>query len=172
MAQMTRHPMRIYATNVLESEFPGRGSGIENIIFEITKEDLALSGCKGMDFYPFRKKYKNRLQSILENLANDASQLKESLQKVGDLDHVHVVLSNNPKEWNRKLWALDEDDEEKEQDEPSEMREGTFDCTACARKGLYSKNTSDYQRQTRSADEPMTIFMHCHTCGKNYRFSS
>mmetsp|Transcript_11686 Transcript_11686/g.23023 ORF Transcript_11686/g.23023 Transcript_11686/m.23023 type:complete len:304 (+) Transcript_11686:118-1029(+) len=40
--------------------------------------------------------------------------------------------------------------------------------------GLYickcgSKKTTHYQKQTRSADEPMTVFVSCLTCGKRWR---
>lgn len=162
--------MRIYAENTFEENFPGKGIDMEGILFDLIRLDLASSGHQGMDFYPFRKQYKNRLQTILENLKNDTSNLKNQLQSVCDVDNMRTVLSMDPKEWNKKLWGLDI--EELEQEEDSEMREGTFDCLQCARRGLYSKNTSHYDQQTRSSDEPATIFMHCHTCGKNYRFSS
>jgi transcription elongation factor S-II len=43
--------------------------------------------------------------------------------------------------------------------------EGMFECGRCK-----SKKTSYYQKQTRSADEPMTTFVTCNNCGKKWRF--
>lgn len=44
--------------------------------------------------------------------------------------------------------------------EPAVFEEGAHKCRKCK-----SKNTITYLRQTRSADEPMTEFMQCKTCG-------
>lgn len=42
--------------------------------------------------------------------------------------------------------------------------EGQYTCHKCK-----TKNTSYYALQTRSADEPMTIFVTCLTCGKRWK---
>ena len=42
--------------------------------------------------------------------------------------------------------------------------EGLFRCGKCK-----SNRTTYYQMQTRSADEPMTIFIRCLNCGKDWR---
>lgn len=42
--------------------------------------------------------------------------------------------------------------------------EGFFTCARCK-----SKKTSYYQLQTRSADEPMTTFVSCHNCDRNWK---
>lgn len=42
--------------------------------------------------------------------------------------------------------------------------EGFFTCARCK-----SKKTSYYQLQTRSADEPMTTFVTCHQCDRNWK---
>jgi transcription elongation factor S-II len=41
---------------------------------------------------------------------------------------------------------------------------GQFTCRKC--KG---EKTTNYQMQTRSADEPMTVFIACLTCGHRWR---
>ena len=38
-----------------------------------------------------------------------------------------------------------------------------FYCKYCSKPAQWS------QRQTRSADEPMTVFVHCKSCGVDYR---
>ena len=43
-------------------------------------------------------------------------------------------------------------------------QEGFFKCGRCR-----SKKTTYYQLQTRSADEPMTTFVSCLNCGKNWK---
>jgi len=43
-------------------------------------------------------------------------------------------------------------------------QEGFFTCNRCK-----SKKTSYYQLQTRSADEPMTTYVSCFNCGKNWK---
>ena len=42
--------------------------------------------------------------------------------------------------------------------------EGFFTCGRCK-----SKKTSYFQLQTRSADEPMTTFVTCHQCDRNWK---
>lgn len=49
-------------------------------------------------------------------------------------------------------------------EESKSETEGAFACPNC--KG---KNTSYYELQTRSSDEPMTIFASCNDCGKKFR---
>lgn len=48
-----------------------------------------------------------------------------------------------------------------------QQTDGMFACSACG-----SKNTSNYLKQTRSADEPMTTFLTCHDCGHRWRFNA
>jgi transcription elongation factor S-II len=43
-------------------------------------------------------------------------------------------------------------------------QEGFFTCNRCK-----SKKTTYYQLQTRSADEPMTTFVSCLNCDKNWK---
>ncbi len=43
-------------------------------------------------------------------------------------------------------------------------QDGIFKCDRCK-----SMKTTYYQMQTRSADEPMTVFVSCVSCGKNWK---
>lgn len=49
--------------------------------------------------------------------------------------------------------------------EKEQYKEGMFKCKRCG-----SKKTTHTQRQTRSADEPMTTFVNCNNCGNRWRF--
>ena len=46
----------------------------------------------------------------------------------------------------------------------SEARTNKFKCPRCRK-----KETTYYELQTRSADEPMTVFITCLNCGKRWR---
>lgn len=46
----------------------------------------------------------------------------------------------------------------------NQNQEGFFTCNRCK-----TKKTTYYQLQTRSADEPMTTFVSCLSCGKNWK---
>lgn len=43
-------------------------------------------------------------------------------------------------------------------------KKGIFECPSC-----HEKNTDHYEQQTRSADEPATIFIECFDCNKHFR---
>lgn len=47
--------------------------------------------------------------------------------------------------------------------DPDTMQDGMLQCK-CG-----SKKTSYYEMQTRSADEPMTVFAKCHMCGTRWK---
>jgi len=47
--------------------------------------------------------------------------------------------------------------------DPDKMQDGLLQCKCGSRK------TSYYEKQTRSADEPMTVFAKCHTCNKRWK---
>ena len=159
--------MRVYAQQKFKEKFPWRDSeNMESRLYEHVQHLLADQGYTGMDFYPFRKTYKKVLTGILSNLKRTDSGLNNMLK--GSMEEFEDILLKTPKDWEPEMWAVTVINNDAEET----MLEGTFDCGNCARKGMYSKNTTHYEKQTRSADEPMTIFVECKTCGKNYRFSS
>ncbi|KAF8505325.1 transcription factor S-II-domain-containing protein [Gautieria morchelliformis] len=51
----------------------------------------------------------------------------------------------------------------------SEEMEAETDAFQCGR--CRQRKTRYFQRQTRSADEPMTIFVTCTNCGNKWKFS-
>jgi DNA-directed RNA polymerase subunit M/transcription elongation factor TFIIS len=48
--------------------------------------------------------------------------------------------------------------------DPDTLADGMLTCGKCK-----SKKTSYYEMQTRSADEPMTVFARCHACGSRWK---
>jgi DNA-directed RNA polymerase subunit M/transcription elongation factor TFIIS len=184
--------MRDYAIQQLDVLFPSKGSFLESILYDHAKNIMKNSYTVGMDFYPFRCCYKEIIYSLLINLKrgedmmspltpsgssdnsgdNSGNILKNAISlHLNNEEEVEVgkIITASPQHWAPILWDIEKERKEQETDV---LREGTFDCHNCARRGNYSRNTSDYAQQTRSADEPMTVFVHCHSCGKDYKFSS
>lgn len=61
-------------------------------------------------------------------------------------------------------WAEANADKINEQCGIKDGESGLFTCGRCK-----SSKTSNTQKQTRSADEPMTVFVLCHNCGKRWK---
>lgn len=60
---------------------------------------------------------------------------------------------------------------------PFEVEEGVQECRAILKKGprkgevCGSKKTFSFEKQTRSADEPTTVFSRCSSCGNKWSYS-
>jgi DNA-directed RNA polymerase subunit M/transcription elongation factor TFIIS len=46
------------------------------------------------------------------------------------------------------------------------LGKGLYRCRKCN-----SDDTEDYEKQTRAADEPMTVFVRCRACGEKFKFN-
>ena len=49
------------------------------------------------------------------------------------------------------------------------MTDGFHKCFRCASQKKPAYKTTFYEMQTRSADEPMTHFITCHSCGNRWK---
>ena len=113
--------------------------------------------------------YINRVLEILHNIKDDKN--KEFRQNIVDgkisgeelsiMDENDMLNENKRKEIQKKIdnkikALIVEKEESKE--------EGAYKCSEC-----HSKNTIQQEMQTRSADEPMTIFITCQNCGKRWK---
>lgn len=124
------------------------------------------------DNYLFVQLYIDRLRSIWFNL-NDLSyiQNKRLIQwiKQGEIKGSHVGHLTHqelfPEQWNDLIYAKMER-EKNDMDMLMSSATNEFKCGRCKqRKCTY------YQAQIRSADEPITTFVTCLNCGKNWRFN-
>jgi len=118
----------------------------------------------------FKKIYLNKARSVYANLKPDSyihnSRLLQRLENEEFLPHEIAFMDSNfmfPENWNDLI-----DEKYKRDKVLYEIDEGgatdQFKCTRCKqRKCTY------YELQTRSADEPMTIFVTCLNCGKRWR---
>lgn len=107
----------------------------------------------------FKKLYIQKYRSILQNLKRDNSLLS---MKPHALINSHV-WDLAPHIWEpiKKKVDLMRDAMKISSDDDNE---GIYVCKKCK-----SKNTSFVTLQTRSADEPMTIYITCHNCDNHWK---
>jgi len=113
----------------------------------------------------FRMLYKEKMRSILFNLKNPKN--PRLLQSVLEgLTTPERLLEMTPQELDPGLWQPYYDKIEAKDllRSGNLVPEGILQCHRCK-----SKRVVWYQMQTRSADEPMTVFANCSECGKRWK---
>ena len=129
------------------------------------KECLNRKVIKKWDNPFFVQIYLDRLRSVYVNLSKNPSlteQVKTSKIKVHEIAFMtHQEM--NPQKWESFIKAKSIRDKNKYETN-LEAATDTFTCRKC-----YSKKCTYYQMQTRSADEPMTIFVSCIDCGNRWK---
>ena len=102
----------------------------------------------------FKRLYANRMRSLIYAIRNnDKSKFLDRI-KSGEL---------KPNTFDSKeIWDLWYQEPKKEvvEKRPEEYEDGMFKCGKCK-----SMKTTYVEKQTRSADEPMTLFITCRMCG-------
>ena len=118
----------------------------------------------------FRNGYKNKCVNIIFNL-NDKRN-PGFIQRIVDKEHpLRDVAFLNPNEIYPELWKPIEDKLNKRigpherNFAAEEANDGIMPCGKCK-----SLKTTYYSLQTRSADEPMTNFFTCLSCGNKWKF--
>ena len=112
----------------------------------------------------FVKIYIDRLRSIFTNLKNPA--LLEQLQTGAVKAHVVAFMTHQemrPEKWNELITIKSKRDKNKFETN-LEAATDTFTCRKCK-----SNKCTYMQLQLRSADEPMTTFVTCLSCGNRWR---
>ena len=139
---------------------------IEKAIFNYAiKESRQRKVIKKWENSSFVSIYISRFRSILTNLKNnkliELIQANEiTIQELENITHYEM----NPPKWKelieKKIIREQNDLNSNELQASTDM----FTCNKCK-----SKKCTYYELQTRSADEPATIFVTCINCGKNWR---
>lgn len=126
---------------------------------------------KKWDNYIFKDLYKNYAIQVYSNLKSDSYIKNERLMKrlidnefkgyeIANMSHYYSF----PERWKSLL------DQKTKRDRylyeiNKEMATDAYTCSRC-----FKKECTYYQLQTRSADEPMTTFVHCLNCDARWKF--
>lgn len=111
----------------------------------------------------FVQLYINHLRSILMNLTEE---WVKSIQSKQILSHSIAFMTHQelcPEKWTKKIEAKMVRDKHKFENNVAAATD-TFTCRKC--KG---NQCTYYQMQTRSADEPMTVYVSCCNCGNRWK---
>lgn len=108
--------------------------------------------------------YIDHLRSIFINLKNE--KLVNSI-KTGEIKAQNVPFMTHqemcPEKWEQLIQAKIKRDKNKFE-QNVEASTDTFTCRKCGQ-----KKCTYYQMQTRSADEPMTLYISCVNCGNRWK---
>ena len=127
-----------------------------------------------------KKEYTNKFRQLNFNLKKNKGLVQDILDaKVTGLELVEMTSEQLATEEKRKEveklrddafqrsrldWAEANADKINKQCGIKDSETGLFKCGRCK-----STKTSNTQKQTRSADEPMTVFVLCHNCGNRWK---
>jgi transcription elongation factor S-II len=144
---------------------PVKSINLEVGVFNFAlKEANSRKVLKKWDNTHFVQLYIDRLRTIYINLKNPVilKQVKENVitsQAFSEMSHYEMF----PEKWDALIHQKSIRDKSK-YDTQIEAATNTFTCRKCK-----SNKCTYYQMQTRSADEPMTIFVSCIDCGARWK---
>ena len=116
--------------------------------------------------------YTNRALEIISNVKDEKNyDFRDKIIKgeykpedLATMDAFEMVNKNKKKEIKKNIEnninSVRSDWDEKH----APVTEGVYKCSKCG-----GKKTRQHEMQTRSADEPMTIFIHCVNCGNSWK---
>ena len=137
----------------------------------------AIQRCKSPSVTPswenpvFRHLYKQRWTTIKWHLENPECSLKDRIvgKKIKSWEAPQMgpceLWPKGPYDTTKHERKVREKHLEALNSEDKEEYVGMFKCGKCK-----SMKTTYHQMQTRSADEPLTTFVHCTNCDKRWRF--
>ena len=164
-----RGKMVEYINNVVDSMLLSRKieKGIYNYTITVSKRKNIQRSWENI---MFKNLYKSKILSVYSNLDSNSyiknNQLIDNI-KNGDIEPEKVgflsVYDTFPDNWKELLNIKSKRDKIKYELKPEAMT-NLFKCRKCG-----SRETSYYEVQTRSADEPMTQFITCLSCSNRWK---
>jgi DNA-directed RNA polymerase subunit M/transcription elongation factor TFIIS len=115
---------------------------------------------KNWDNKHFQSIYKNKAICILSNLKKLINNFKDV--RPNEYPYIDYKLINQEK-WAPIISKINRQDEVS-QEMYAKSNTTLYKCGKCKK-----RECSYYEMQTRSGDEPMTIFINCLNCGNNWR---
>lgn len=115
--------------------------------------------------HQFCEIYLSRMRSLLNNLSKNSEFLEQVKTKQITPEHLAEITHQeiSPGHWKERIERKIKLDQSLFQTN-IEASTDMFTCKKCK-----SKRCTFYEMQTRSADEPATIFITCLDCGKSWR---
>jgi DNA-directed RNA polymerase subunit M/transcription elongation factor TFIIS len=144
------------------------GRNIETGVFNFTLHESSMRQIiKKWKNPQFCEIYLSRLKTIITNLEQNKD-LKDTVQNETITAKSFAFISHQemkPERWRKMM----DKKSKRDQSRFSNHLEASTDMFTC--KKCKSKRCTYYELQTRSADEPATIFVTCLDCGKNWKNS-
>ncbi len=124
------------------------------------------------DKFKNENNYTNRALEIISNLRDEQNcDFRDKIIKgeykpedLATMDVLEMVNKNKKKEIQQNIENNYESIRSDYDEKHAPVTEGVYKCSKCG-----GKKTRQHQMQTRSADEPMTIFIHCVNCGNSWK---
>jgi len=122
----------------------------------------------------FSSTYRDGYQKLINNLDKNSNaplviqMLKEREIRIEQIIHLgYDVL--DPENWDKLQKRAKKDCIVFKPPDLKTMSDGFHKCFRCASQKKQAYKTTFYEMQTRSADEPMTQFITCHSCGNRWK---
>jgi len=122
----------------------------------------------------FSSTYRQGYLKLINNLDKNSNaplviqMLKNRELRIQDIIHVgYDVL--DPENWDKLKKRAQKNYIVIQKPDLKTMADGFHKCFRCAAQKKPAYKTTFYEMQTRSADEPMTQFITCHSCGNRWK---
>ena len=154
---VTVNDTRLKSQKQIDAIFKGKGVKYEQELYDFIQKNYM--NTKNWDYLNFRRDYKFFLMTIIEN--SKYKSFTTLLQKHNLIELLYM-----------KPWQLVPElynDFIIQETIGQELRRGQYQCNKCIKNKEYPWNTKSHELQTRSSDEPMTIYVTCLTCHAKWK---